>query len=100
LPFAGDEEFSLSRGGHARDVDFLMFILIEVPLDELFEITEAHLPSLGLLHFHLVKSTLSESVFDMFLESVVEEGASAQTSGSYSRLLDLEGLQGYDFVGN
>lgn len=75
-----------------------MLILIEVPLDEFFEISESHLPRLGFLQLHLVESGHSQTAADMFLKAEIEEGTAAQPTRAHGRLFYPQRLQGNDFV--
>lgn len=83
-----------------RNVDLLVLVLVEVPLDKLLKVAEAHLPRLAFLHLHLLKPALSETVSDMLFKSVVEERTTTQTASPDGRLLDPKWLQRYYLVSN
>ncbi len=72
-----------AAGIFLRNIDLLVLILVEIPLDEFLKVSKPHLPRLPLLHLHLVKPAMAQSVPDMLFESVVEEGASTEPAGSY-----------------
>lgn len=81
-----------------RNVDFLVFVLVKVPLDKLLKVAEPHLPRLPLLDLHLVEAALAQPSPDVLLESVVEERASAEPTSADGRLLDAEWFQRYYLV--
>lgn len=54
-----------------------MFVFAEIPLHELLEILQSHLPRLGLLQLHLVEACVSKSATNVFLKPIVEKRAAA-----------------------
>ncbi len=75
-----------------------MLVLVEVALDKLFKVAQAHLPRLALLDLHLVEAAHAQPVAYVLLESVVQEGTPAQAAGADGRLFDSEWLEGDDLV--
>lgn len=75
-------------GAHLRDVHLLVLILVEITLDELFKVPQAHLPRLTLLLLHLIEPCLAQSPPNVFLEPVIQKGTSTQSTSAHRRLFD------------
>lgn len=88
------------KGENSRDVDLLVLVLVKVPLDELLKVPQAHLPRPALLDLHVVELAGADAAPHVLLEAEVEEGAAAEAAGADGRLLDAQGLEGGDFVGD
>lgn len=86
--------------GDLRDVDLGMLVLVEIPLDKVLEVPQAHLPRLALLDLHLVEAAVSYPFPHVLLEPVVEEGAAAEAARADGGFLDSERLEGYYLVGD
>lgn len=87
-----ETDFFVVRKAGEGDIDLLVLVLIEIPLDKLLKIPQPHLPGLALLGLHLIETGLAKPCLDMFLESIIEERATAEPTCPYGRLFHLEWL--------
>jgi hypothetical protein len=80
-------------GLNLRHVGLLVLILVEIPLDELLKVSKSHLPSLTLLHLHLIKAGVAQATSHVLFKSVIQKGTATQAAGADGGFLHPQRLE-------